>query len=348
MTKKYQWKLTPLAVASIGAIDEFFDLYIELQKIYDAVKNIRLETQGNLNNFFPEYWDREARKQVRQAVEPILRKYLPLFLDGEHKIHATAYGFASFSLIRITYEDDKYIGTLKYISFSAFLVALQYAVTRIVYRWKAQNVPEIPFKSVCDEINNHIAEYVKEHTLIRIYSNHSPTTDISEKCSMLYIYKNLATVSCWVKKHSIIATTCKVGFISGEGSIRLPVHYCNNCKKYFIGEITLSLFEKKFGNFLLKRARIDSRNALNLDKESILFQFGYNVSDGRSEVERQKLLALLLESGCLSYIEIVKCLEFNIKMHVQHPEAVIKWKRDLKYISDYIMQTEHSALADKR
>lgn len=61
--KKDECKLTPLALTSLGAIDDFYDLYAEAQRIYAIVWNEQLGVQGGTsNNYFPEFWDRDARK----------------------------------------------------------------------------------------------------------------------------------------------------------------------------------------------------------------------------------------------------------------------------------------------
>ena len=339
--KKDEWKLTPLALASIGAIDDFYDLYAEVQRIYAIVWNEQFEVRGTSNNYFPEFWDRDARKRVKNACIPIIKKHGTLFLGEKNTkpLFINAEGFKPFSFLKVTIRPEFDI-SVEFKSFADFLIEIQFAVVRSLFIRRGKDNPDLAFGVVFDEINYNITKYTEDHSLVRI----SPISDHAEQdiCPVLYIYENLSSVGCRLKGHLIVPTTCVVNFLSGNGEIILPVHYCEDCRKYFIGKTTLKLFEKTYGKFRIKKKKIDANeDPFNLNKESILFQLGYNVSDGRSEMERQKLLAFLLESRSVSYLEMVRCIEFNIQMHTNHKEAIVKWKRDLKYIGDYVIQKFH-------
>ncbi len=47
MAAKRNWALTPSGVADIGVIDDFYDLYVEIQEIYENQKEQFYETHDN-------------------------------------------------------------------------------------------------------------------------------------------------------------------------------------------------------------------------------------------------------------------------------------------------------------
>ena len=64
----------------------------------------------------------------------------------------------------------------------------------------------------------------------------------------------------------------------------------------------------------------------------------YNVSDGKSDEERQALLKYLLEKNYISYFEMARIIEWNISHAQNKPYALPKWKSDLKFIGEFIRQ----------
>lgn len=106
----------------------------------------------------------------------------------------------------------------------------------------------------------------------------------------------------------------------------------------------MKLFEKNYGKLLIEKRKLtdagDTFSAFN--PESRLFQLGYNVSDNRTDTERQQLLVALLENKKITYLDIVKCIEQNIRIHTNKPLAMAKWKRDLKYIGEHVLATKAS------
>ena len=62
-----------------------------------------------------------------------------------------------------------------------------------------------------------------------------------------------------------------------------------------------------------------------------------------SDSERQNLLALLLERGRMPYLEMCSTIEQNIQLFEgspRHQLAVTKWKKDLKFIGDYVLRSK--------
>lgn len=339
LSEKFVSNLTADALADINALDDFYDLYVEIQNIYESEQRYRLDELGTPRQTFMFGWDRFVHAKVRNVLEVFLRKYSFLFID-EGTLHANQYGFGNFSILNFQPLKFPDIGfKVTYKTFRAFLSSLQGSINRVVYRWKTQEKPKYPFELVAKEINDHIGQYVREHTAVCVNPTNS-YSDIPENTT-LYVYKNLASTSCRLNQHTVVPKSYFSHFALESGTLEIPVHYCENCKKAFIGEETLKLYEKKYGKLLIKKRKLDSHDIFSgLRLESILFQYGYNVSDGRSETERQKLLIALLDTRRVSYMEMTRCIEFNIQMHSEHKDAVLKWKKDLKFIGDYVLHQQ--------
>lgn len=339
MTRKICWALTPGNVAAIGAIDDFYDLYTLIQQIYERERLQFIETHGTGKCLWPMEWDKLCMNNVRKVCESIMNKYLPVFADGYTKIFANVYGFSNFTFLRTKQDIKQRLRLIvNIISISEFLVEIQYAVTRIIHNWRLQTQKYYVFERLFHEINDYIFSYVQENSLVNIILESDPTP-INK--SVLYIYENLSSTSCRLKSHPIIASRFVSSFSESE-KISIPVHYCSICNKHFIGKTTLALFEKNYGKLLVQKRQLDSEDDdfSSFNKESQLYQLGYNLSDGCTDGERQRFLITLLEKGCISYLDMVRCIELNIKIHQSKPNAVIKWKRDLKYIGDYILKTK--------
>lgn len=342
MARKYNWALTPSGVADIGAIDDFYYLYVAIQEIYINQKEQFIETYDNRRCLWPDTWNQLCIKQVRKACEPIMNRYLPIFATGYDRIFANAYGFAQFSFLNWkTYSKADQMGRIevRFISFAEFLVELQFSVTRIIHSWKTKTQPKYAFDRLQNEINDHIASYIREHGQIRVLLE---TERKAATEAVLYIYEQLSGTSCSRNKHPVIATTFISDFALTAGKLALPVHFCEKCNKYFIGRITLDQFEKNYGKLLVeKRKMSDEEDTFTgFKEESRLFQLGYNVSDGRPDAERQQLLLALLQKKKISYLEMVQCIELNIRTHSHTPQAIAKWKRDLKFIGEYVIGSE--------
>lgn len=52
------------------------------------------------------------------------------------------------------------------------------------------------------------------------------------------VVENLSTIRCNRKKHLI---SVKIAEING---VRIPLHYCEECKRHFIGKYTFDLYAK--------------------------------------------------------------------------------------------------------
>ena len=64
-----------------------------------------------------------------------------------------------------------------------------------------------------------------------------------------------------------------------------------------------------------------------------------------SEEARRSLLVYLLDHKRITHFEICSTIEQNIRLFqfsYRHQLAVTKWKSDLKYIGDYIINSQSS------
>lgn len=107
-------------------------------------------------------------------------------------------------------------------------------------------------------------------------------------------------------------------------------------------------FVKEYGNPGLSLS-FDERSSIGLTfdelrAESILHAYGYSVSesDALTETERRELLAEIVDLELLSIPYVVRLLDFFIKTHIsdKYYLARDKWTRDLKFISDYKINTK--------
>lgn len=133
-----------------------------------------------------------------------------------------------------------------------------------------------------------------------------------------------------------------------EREVRLPAGYCPKCKMYFILDKTYETIRRN-GTPLCKVCDEKTYligngntyvNGMQLAQQSILMQYGYNVSqqENLSDARRRKILSLLIDNRILTRNDIMNYLDFfigqrkNIKTQ-QH--AIRKWESDRDFISSY-------------
>ena len=129
--------------------------------------------------------------------------------------------------------------------------------------------------------------------------------------------------------------------------------YCPQCRQYFLLESAYEKLrtrgiplckisdEKSYGrNYGKNRGKLTSADGMQLASESILMQYGYNVSqteDLRAPV-RQALLALLIDNRILTKNEVVSYLDFFIRQRRGQSKfaiAVSKWEEDREFVYGY-------------
>ena len=127
--------------------------------------------------------------------------------------------------------------------------------------------------------------------------------------------------------------------------MQIPAGYCRQCNTYFIMESTYQKLKNK--GIILCRITDEKTymkglyvNGMQLAQESILMQYGYNVSqtEGLSQRTRQKILALLIDNKALSKSEIISYLDFFISQRAGRSSmelAISKWETDREFVENY-------------
>lgn len=342
MANTFKWALTPEKLAVLGILDDFYDLYCSLRMLYEAAITARINNTYRQKPFWPTEIDQQCIKDVRKLCEPLMNKYLYLFSESEFRIHATAYGFASFSMINTKKSSIPCRLDCSLVSFASFLNQLLCAISTIIHRYRSYHEPDIEYRQVCNEINTHIDVCVaNQESNCYIPAN----TSIATTDDTLYVYSSLSSAKCYRQQHHVFPSRFIADLLNDSGRISLPVHYCRDCQRYFIGRITLSLFDKRFGKSVMRRYSQDSTSDFyeSFCQESKLHQFGYNVVDGEmSSAERHALLIFLLQHKKITYHEICVTLERNIEMFQNRPNyqiAVKKWMEDSVFIGQHILSS---------
>ena len=153
---------------------------------------------------------------------------------------------------------------------------------------------------------------------------------------------------CMHKSHQIqnVDAEVKVSLNNGEDKLfQISAGYCQQCNVYFIMESTYQELKRK--GIILCRVT-DSKtyakggfmNGSKLAQESILMQYGYNVSQtvGLSARQRQKILAVMIDNKVLSKSEIISYLDFFIRQHGSRNNmgvAISKWEDDREFVEHY-------------
>jgi len=163
-------------------------------------------------------------------------------------------------------------------------------------------------------------------------------------------------------KEKVRAQVSIVKRFGGVSTIEFDAVYCRECGAYYISQseyerITRSgrvlcqlISEKKYNEM-----KESGHPELPLDTESILYRFGYNVSekDGYSDSYRQSILSAAIESGVISKDKAVNHLRYLIGLNEKNSKfkrAREKWNKDIAYLKgvDYDSMNEKRLVGVKR
>lgn len=147
------------------------------------------------------------------------------------------------------------------------------------------------------------------------------------------------------KLKDIVATLSLIDKKGHDRETKINAGYCENCNVYFILESTYVKL-KRLGIPLcrvsdeknyLKSVNV---NGMHLASESILMQYGYNVSQDEdlSEVTRHKILATLIDKHIMSKSEVIRYLDFFISQKQSrslYQMAIGKWELDRNFVENY-------------
>ena len=155
------------------------------------------------------------------------------------------------------------------------------------------------------------------------------------------------TFKCTKASHEIENIKASIPVILKNGDekiITVTAGYCIQCGTYFIMESTYMNL-KQHG--IISCRVYDEKtyqkyvnvNGMLLAEESLLKQYGYNVSEqeGLSERQRRKVLANLIDNHILSKTEVISHLDFCISMHQNEKfvRSVSKWESDREFVENY-------------
>ena len=125
----------------------------------------------------------------------------------------------------------------------------------------------------------------------------------------------------------------------------IQAEYRDDCNHFFISKETYNhLFENGIPLCrLIKRKDYNDRlgkGNLDLKPQSILMDYGYNVSEqnGLSVLARHNILSMLIDKKICSRSRIVSYLGFFIKqrqLNGSMNEAISKWEDDIHFLSNY-------------
>ena len=149
---------------------------------------------------------------------------------------------------------------------------------------------------------------------------------------------------------AVFTTISRLGTVN---KITIPAGYCSTCNMYFIMESTY----KRIKNSGIPICRTmdeksyESNNSTglynsNLASESVLMQFGYNVSqkDDLPVGQRRRILAAIVDNGVLKRNEVVSYLDYFINQRknqknkdgsLKFKDAMDKWRMDRAWLNQY-------------
>lgn len=152
---------------------------------------------------------------------------------------------------------------------------------------------------------------------------------------------------CMHNKHKIDNVVAMIN-IDDNGKrkqIKISAGYCSQCKIYFIMDSTYQNLKKK--GMVLCRVTDEKNymksgyiNGMKLAQESLLMQYGYNVSqtEGLTTTDRQKILAVIIDNKIMSKSEIISYIDFFISQRSSNSRmevAISKWEADREFVENY-------------
>ena len=190
--------------------------------------------------------------------------------------------------------------------------------------------------------------YRYENSRNRNRDNHENIAEFKEISPTQFITR-VTVFKCTNAKHKVIDVRCSIDVMNHNGDIyscKVPGGYCKECDRYFILEEDYRKLKEK-GILLCKVVEQDfwvkqekQIDYTSFKQESVLRLMGYNVNvlDNLTEVQRQKILMLIVDEGVLSVAEIRSYLQWLINRGNKTPRlknACLKWKADSEFIKQY-------------
>jgi len=356
------YTLSNLAFANY--LEDFWSLYNSTCEIYG--QEIGKNTILTLDT---EYCDKAVKTPLAELFSDFFHSHAELFLPDKKQIpikHSALKYFSCFdsssvnvfkrlaasdleweknhSNVDTTFCYHKFEGLQLIheivITFDSFIQQYIKVICSAIYNESKISDPSISPFNIIAAVESHGSRFFqgkKEQCIVHEETHVNPTD------APLYLYDALIYTSCSQEKHIVRPSIYYAKQKAGDCLIALPVHYCEDCKKYLIGKQTLSLFEACFGKFIIQIKRNFLGNGCSWDSfgESKLHELGYNVVEGKmTDFQRQELLVSIIQGKIMTYFEVSATIEQNIRLfesQVRMEKAVSKWRRDLKFLGEYII-----------
>lgn len=170
---------------------------------------------------------------------------------------------------------------------------------------------------------------------------------VSKKINNTYkadFFVRTNVIDCVNKNHNIVDVSAEIDVIDLNGNIKnkiIPAYYCENCNLYFIYNSDYENIRKEgvplcqIYEYLkfMKGITYD----IKLNQESLLHSFGYNVglSDNLTDIQRRKILLLVIENGIIQKHKIISLLNYFIDTRKSNPSqinALKRWQSDIEYL----------------
>ncbi len=318
-------------LAKIGLLDEFYDLYIELEDIYFQ-KHLEMLEKGIHLFQLRKY----AISAVKKAVDKFFEDKAYLFTDEYKYIHPNNDTINALNFLEYKHGPLNKLAfkiTIKAESFEAFIEEMYELALGIIYSRILREKPRANLEYVTYKVKTQFEKIVDQSTPdVSIQLRTLPLAEV-------IVFKSLSSISCNINNHTVINDRIEVSLIDTNETVLLPVHRCTDCGRVFIGNETLKEYKKLYGKMLIAIREENISNNTLFDKfgESQLHRAGYNVVEGKSSQEqRRMLLDKLVETGSMSEFEISRDIitAINIfKNRIGYEKAVNKWREDLLYVT---------------
>lgn len=183
----------------------------------------------------------------------------------------------------------------------------------------------------------------QEWQLYAIGSIYNPSVNVNNKKYdlndfTLYVYDSLNSINCSkIANHQIEDVTINTITIAGY-SVSFNAYYCAKCNKYFTTKNAIDkIFPEK--NYPFVKLRLANSQPVELQSETILHMYGYNVkAGGPTEIQRENLLSKLLTYGIVTKKEVEGLLWHLIHYNGKKKNmenAKEKWENDLAFVQDF-------------
>lgn len=330
------YALTKENLAYMGVYEPFYELY----QLYREILSEFLKEDEDGKEGFKQLKNvkKLSNNNVRLLFNDFFKNYSSVFLEEDYTFHANAVFINRVDIIEIKKTKPLTL-EVSFVSFPKFLNQLEWAVAFLICNKKEKEIlcpfnEEIALKAINDKIHKCV-----DKNKLNQCMNFDATKYQSEICTELNVYSNLKNVSCNSKRHEIYSSNCLCR-VPNDKVVRLPIHICKTCGKYFIGMESLKIYEKIYGKIIAIKYKDNEQCLYNNFGESELYKTGYNVKEnGMTDIERQDHLKFLIETNKMKPFGIIRDLEYAINIHKYKYSdrfAVERWKRDLEYVNNYI------------